>query len=76
MKRHLLLAALIATPLYLRQREVEKRQREWRKARDAELRRYAAGLNEELTKYVESASGSYERFAKEVNRAFQRAGRP
>lgn len=47
MKRHLLLAAVLAAPLYLRQREVERllrvlaeHQRDWTRDTNRELKRF------------------------------------
>jgi hypothetical protein len=62
MKRQLLAAAVLAAPLYLRQREVEKRQRLWR--RGIELQ-----LEDVLTRWRKADHEWSEKLVEEVNRA-------
>lgn len=83
MKRNLLLAALLAAPLYLRQRQVERRQRLWRTSLEAGLRREFGALVQDLVqarkeegRQLDSFAKSVRRFTEEVNRELSRAGRP
>lgn len=76
MKRHLLLALVLAGPLYLRQREVERRQRQHRQAVEAEVDRLARECFETCEGIGNEVGQHLNRIVKEVNQAFERAGRP
>jgi hypothetical protein len=65
LKRHLLLAAVLAASLYLRQRQVERRQR----SAEGELRTFARDANRHI-------NDSLNRIVKELNEQLSRAGRP
>jgi len=75
MKRHLLLAAVLAAPLYLRQREVERRQRLRNRALEAELRRTLGAWSAEEIRAWERVNKQGNRIVKEVNEVLQRFAR-
>jgi predicted secreted protein len=70
-KRAFLLAAVLAAPLYLRQRQVEREQREWRGEVERILREVAEGTRD----WTRDSNRHFERFVKEVNRELSRAAR-
>lgn len=71
MKRALLLAAVLAAPLYLRQRQVERYQRIWRDEVERILRQVAEGTRD----FTKDSNRNLERFVKEVNRELSKAAR-
>lgn len=65
MKRPLLLAAVLATPLYLRQREIQKRQ----KLLEDGMRLYCQGVNGDIETFAREVNQQLKRFVDEINRA-------
>lgn len=75
MKRSLLLVAVLAAPLYLRQRQVEREQREWRWRLDAELRRFGSEVEEQLGDCARVQREWADDVVKQLNRELGKAAR-
>ncbi len=69
--RQLLIAAVLVAPLYVRQRDVERRQRLWRQAFLSELNRYLDADQKAMQRFTDSV----QRYVKEVNRELEKTAR-
>ena len=76
MKRTLLLAAVLTAPLYLRQRQVEREQREHRSVIEAEVDRLARECTATVEGMADIVGDRLEGWRKEISRELSRAGRP
>jgi hypothetical protein len=72
-RRQLLIAAALAAPLYLRQREVEKRQRLWRRALTADMRRFSDDVNEGFRECAKAQGDWADDVVQQLNRVLRKA---
>jgi len=74
-ERQLLVAAVLVAPLYLRQREVEKRQRLRRRALTADMQRFSRDVNDQLVACARAQSKWADSVLEQLNRELRRAFR-